>query len=170
MPDWFRRQAQQELAARREHEKHLAWSAMLDMATRAPFVRNTDVVHQDFPDYIAQALVDSGPLIASLEALADGVVNPNVPYFGSLVEAATEVRIVADMLPSWKAHCDAHPAPTHPFSNRSQRYIDGPALRHWARAEETGDAVARALETLDRLYQDLAAFYGYDALNGHGAV
>ncbi|MFF2941237.1 hypothetical protein ACFVSQ_15490 [Streptomyces niveus] len=167
MPDWFGLKARQVLKDRRKKEEHLAWSALWDVATRTPFLRKVDVVDKDSSYYIAEALVDSGPIIKSLDALAYAVVDLNAVFVHPLIEAAGEVRVLADMLPAWTEHCDTHwPPPAGQSDDTPMRYINGRAMRAWSRADQAEAAVGRAQQALDRLYPALVEFYGYDVVNG----
>ncbi|WP_371665818.1 hypothetical protein OG306_29870 [Streptomyces sp. NBC_01241] len=171
MSDWFGLEARQTLKERRQKEERLAWSALWDVATRTPFLRKVDVVDEDSYCYTAEVLVDSGPIINSLDALAYAVVDPNAAFFLPLVEAAREVRVLADMFPAWTDHCDARfPAPAGQSDDTPMKYINGRAMRAWSRADEAEAAVERAQQALDRLYPALIDFYGYDVVNGRWAA
>ncbi|MET8561222.1 hypothetical protein ABZV75_11780 [Streptomyces flaveolus] len=171
MPDWFGLQARQAVKEKRARERALAWSALWDVATRTPFLRKNDESDPDSSFHVAEVLVDSGPIIDSLDALGCGVVDPNAPFVGPLIEAAREVRVLAEMRPAWIRHCDEHSTvPMAPSRDSGLRYINGPAMRTWSRAAEARAAAERAEQSLRRLYPALVEFYGYDVTTGRGAA
>ncbi|MER5210977.1 hypothetical protein ABT063_10440 [Streptomyces sp. NPDC002838] len=171
MPDWFGMKARQATKAKRARERALAWSALWDVATRTPFLRKVDASDPDSSFHVAEVLVDSDPIIKSLDALGHGVADSNAPFVGPLIEAAREVRVLADMRPAWIRHCDEYsPAPTDGSRDTVLRYINGPAMRTWSRAEEAKAAAERAEHSLHRLYPALVEFYGYDVTTGRGAA
>lgn len=171
MPDWFGMKARQATKEKRARERALAWSALCDVATRTPFLGKVDESDPDSSFRVAEVLVDSGPTIDSLDSLGHGVVDPNAPFVGLLIEAAREVRVLAEMRPAWIRHCDEHsPAPTDPSRETDLRYINGPAMRTWSRAEEAKAAAERAEQSLRRLYPALVEFYGFDLTTGRGAA
>ncbi|WP_185298038.1 hypothetical protein [Streptomyces finlayi] len=171
MPDWFGMKARQATKEERFSERALAWSALWDVATRTPFLRQVDASDPDSLFHVAEVLVDSGPIINSLDALGHGLVDPNAPFVAPLIEAAREVRVLAEMRPAWIRHCDKHsPVPTELSRNTDMRYINGTAMRTWSRAEEAKAATERAEQALRRLYPALVEFYGYDVTAGRGVA
>ncbi|MFD7016633.1 hypothetical protein [Streptomyces sp. NPDC059928] len=169
MPDWFGIKARQTTKEMRARERALACSALWDMATRTPFLRKVDASDPDSFFHVAEVLVDSDPIIKSLDALGHGIVDPNAPFVGPLIEAAREVRVLADMRPAWIRHCDEHSAAPADRST-ALRYINGPAMSTWSRAEEAKAAAEHAEQSLHRLYPALVEFYGYDVTTGRGAA
>ncbi|NIY65566.1 signal transduction histidine kinase-like protein [Streptomyces malaysiensis] len=160
-----RRTAEEE----RSRERALAWSAMLDVSTRTPFLPKADANDLD-SSYIATVVVDSGPIINSLDALGHGLVDLNALFVAPLIEAAREVRVLAEMRPAWIQYCDEHsPAPTGLSRNTALRYINGPAMRTWSRAEEAKIATERAEQSLHRLHPALVEFYGFDVTGRRAA-
>ncbi|MFD4258688.1 hypothetical protein ACFWR9_13885 [Streptomyces sp. NPDC058534] len=171
MPDWFGMKARQAMKEKRSTERTLAWSALWNVATRTPFLTKVEASDPDSSFHVAEVLVDSGPIIDSLDALGHSVVEPNAPFVAPLIEAAREVRVLAEMRPAWIRHCDAHsPAPADQSRDTEMRYINGPAMRAWPRAEEARVAAERAEQALRRLYPGLVEFYGYDVTRGLGAA
>lgn len=188
MPGWLNLKARQRLKEQRQEEMRLAWGALWEIATRTPFVRKVDVVDQDSSYYVAEALVDSGELIKSLDALLHGVVDPNAEFVVPLVAGAREVRVLADMLPAWMDHVDTRsPMPAAPAADtswqwaaeddaamekarRALHYISGTAMGEWSRAAEAEAAVERAQRALDQLYPALVDLYGYDVTTGRWAA
>lgn len=169
MPDWLSWKARGALNARREMERNLAWAAHVEVATRTPFLQKLALGDRDY--YVAEALFDSGPIIESLDALLYAVVDPNQPFVLPLVEAAREVRMLAEMRPAWIERCDRRAGgPADPASDTSLRYVDGPAMRDWSRAAEAKAAVETAQQALHRLHPALTEFYGFDITNGRGAA
>lgn len=173
MHDWFGIQARRAARERRSGERALARGALVDVATRTPFLRKGDTsgTGPDSSFRVAEILVDSGPLITSLDALAHGLVDPNAPFVGPLIEAARDVRRLEEMLPAWIRHCEEHsPAPADPDRDAGLRYVDGLAMRTWSRAEEAKEAAERAERSIRQLYPLLAGFYGFDITAGRGAA
>lgn len=171
MPDWFGRKARQAAKEKWSKEQALAFSALWDIATRTPFLRKVDASDPDSSFHVAEVLVDSGPVINSLDALAHGLDDPNAPFVTPLIEAAREMRVLAEMRPAWIRHCDAHPpAPTDLSRDTDWRYINGPAMRTWSRADAAKAAAERAEQSLRQLYPALAEFYGYDVTTGREAA
>lgn len=171
MRDWFGIKARGTTREKRARERTLACSVMWDIATRTPFLRKVEESDPDSSDHIAEVLVDSGPIIDSLDALGHGIVEPNAPYVASLIEAAREVRVLAEMRPAWIRHCDEHTsAPRGMPRDTDMRYINGPAMRAWSRADEAKASSERAEQALRRLYPALVEFYGYDVTTGRGAA
>jgi len=171
MPDWLGTKARQATKEKRSREEALAWSALWDIASRTQFLRKIDASDPDSSFHVAEVLVDSSPIINSLDALGHGLVDPNAPFVAPLIEAAREVRVLAEMRPAWIRHCDEHsPASTDLSRDTDFRYINGPAMRTWSRAEEAKAAAERAEQSLRRLYPALAEFYGYDVTTRRGAA
>ncbi|WP_340375726.1 hypothetical protein U5640_11645 [Streptomyces sp. SS7] len=171
MPDWLGMKARQATKEMRSKEQGLAWSALVAVATRTPFLRKDTASDPDSSSHVAEVLVDSGPIISSLDALGHGLVDPNAPFVAPLIEAAREVRVLAEMCPAWMRHCDEHsPAPANLSGDTGQRYINGPAMHTWSRADEAKAAAERAEPSLRRLYAALVEFYGFDVTTGQGAA
>lgn len=172
MPDWLGIKARRDMREKRSRERSLAWDALWEVATRTPFLRKAD--ESNDPDslfHVAEVLVDSGPIINYLDALGYAVVDPNAPFVAPLIEAAREVRVLAEMRPAWIRHCDEHPsAPTPPPPDTDWHYINGPAMRTWPRAERAKAAAERAEQSLRRLYPALVEFYGFDVTTERGAA
>lgn len=172
MPDWLGIKARRDMREKRSRERSLAWDALWEVATRTPFLRKADAgADPDSLFHVAEVLVDSGPIINSLDALGYAVVDPNAPFVAPLIEAAREVRVLAEMRPAWIRHCDEHsPAPTDPPRDTDWRYINGPAMSTWPSAERAKDAAERAEPSLRRLHAALVEFYGFDVTTGRGAA
>ncbi|MFD4479487.1 hypothetical protein ACFWPU_25680 [Streptomyces sp. NPDC058471] len=171
MPDRFGMKARQASRENGSRERTLAWSALCDIATRTPFLRKVEESDPDSSYHVAEVLIDSGPLIDSLDALGHSIAEPNALFVPLLIDATREVRVLAEMRPAWIQHCDEHsPALTGLSSHTGMRYIDGRAMRTWSRVEEVKAATERAESALRQLYVALVEFYGYDVTTGWGAA